>query len=380
MHGMCVIILLLVPSPVVLSNITAGNRMLGRTFESGSIFLSCRGTYTIMDNDTVTVSWFGPNGLVLVDGSRYTTDLFINRSIGFYDNVLTISNLSVSQDNGAQYYCVVEVSVDDTLPEVPYIIPGTAMSDNNTVTLEGTQLYTVYFIVLSIAVPVPDATIQLIGVPVIMTMFILTCDVTIGDNDDLLGFLTISWLYNGSSALPNGATVTDVSSTSIVLTFDPVSVDQEGVYTCVASLNITDVPIVTSDEDKYIFGTLGKYDNNNMFIQYNIVDDPLVTISDNANNIAGSVYTINCVATVVVLEPTPVITWHYTDSGVTNTTDITIIQSTDRFVTTSSLQFNPLTYTHAGNYVCVAVHNVSSVNFTGMSNDSFTIIVQSKLI
>ena len=131
----------LVPSPVVLSNITAGNRMLGRTFESGSIFLSCLGNYTVMDNDVVTVSWFGPNGLVLVDGSRYTTDLFINRSTGFYDSVLTISDLSVSQDNGAQYYCVVEVSVDDTLPEAPYIIPGTAMSDNITITLEGTRLY-----------------------------------------------------------------------------------------------------------------------------------------------------------------------------------------------------------------------------------------------
>ena len=149
---MCVIIFvifLLVPSPVLWSNITAGNRMLGRTFESGSIFLSCRSTYTIMDNDTVTVSWFGPNGLVLVDGSRYATDLFINSSIGFYDSVLTISDLSVSQDNGAQYYCVVEISIDDTLPQAPYIIPGTAMSDNITVTLEGTQLYCymVYYIV-----------------------------------------------------------------------------------------------------------------------------------------------------------------------------------------------------------------------------------------
>ena len=86
-----------------------------------------------------------------MDGSRYTTDLFINRSIGFYDSVLTISDLSVSraQDNGAQYYCVVEISVDDTLCEAPYIIPGlgTAMSDNITVTLEGTQLYTAYYIV-----------------------------------------------------------------------------------------------------------------------------------------------------------------------------------------------------------------------------------------
>ena len=240
------------------------------------------------------------------------------------------------------------------------------------------MLHGVLYCILSIAVPVPDATIQLIGAPVINNMFILTCEVTIGDNDDLLGFLTMSWLYTGSSALPNGATVTDVSSTSIMLTFDPVSVDQEGVYTCIASLNITDVPMVTGDEDVI----LGNY--NNHYVKYfyaiYIIDDPLVTIIDNANNIAGSAYTVNCVATVVVLEPIPVITWHYSDSGVINTTDITITQSTDRFVTTSSLQFNPLTYTHAGSYVCVAVHNVSSVNFTGMSNDSFTVIVQSKLI
>ena len=246
------------------SNITAGNRMLGRTFESGSIFLSCHGTYTIMDNSTVTVSWFGPNGLVLVDGSRYTTDLFIDSSIGFYDSVLTISDLSVSQDNGAQYYCVVEISVDDTLPQAPYIISGTVMSDNITVTLEGTQLYyyTIYYIIYCpTAVPVPDATIQLTGAPVINNMFVLTCEVTIGDNDDLLDFLTISWLSNGSSVLPNGTTVSADVSTSIMLTFDPVSVDQERVYTCVASLNITDVPMVTSDEDKYIFVTLGNCNN-----------------------------------------------------------------------------------------------------------------------
>ena len=37
--------------------------------------------------------------------------------------------------------------------------------------------------------------------------------------------VTISWLYNGSSALPNQATLMDVSNTSIVLTFDPVSVN-----------------------------------------------------------------------------------------------------------------------------------------------------------
>ena len=174
---------------------------------------------------------------------------------------------------------------------------------------------------MSIAVPVPDATIQLTGAPVINNMFVLTCEVTIGDNDDLLGFLTISWLYNGSSTLPNGTTVTDVSSTSIMLTFDPVSMDQEGVYTCVASLNITDVPMVTSDEDEYIFATLGNGNNHVIimlvYIQYNIVDDPLVIFSEDGSNDAGSPYTINCEVRVVVLEPIPVITWYYNDSGVT---------------------------------------------------------------
>ena len=62
-----------------------------------------------------------------------------------------------------------------------------------------------------------------------------------------------------------------------------------------------------------------------------------------------------------------------------NTADITITQSTDRFVTTSSLQFNPLTYTHAGSYMCVAVLNVTNASFTGMSNNTFTVMVQSKL-
>ena len=131
--------LFLVPSPQLLSTITAGNRLLGRTFETGSVFLSCHGSYTNINDTVITVNWFGPNGLV--DGSRYTTELSLsddnNSSNSFYDSVLTISDLSLSQDNGAQYYCVVEVSLNDTLPEAPYVIPGTAISDNITVTLEG---------------------------------------------------------------------------------------------------------------------------------------------------------------------------------------------------------------------------------------------------
>ena len=121
---------------------------------------------------------------------------------------------------------------------------------------------------MSIAVPVPVATIELTGAPVINNTFTLTCGVSIGDNDDLLDFLTISWLSNRSSTLPSGTTVSDVSSTSIVLTFDPVSVDQEGVYICVASLNITDVPMVTSDNDSYIFATLG---NCNVIFIYSTI-------------------------------------------------------------------------------------------------------------
>ena len=99
-------------------------------------------------------------------------------------------------------------------------------------------------------------------------MFTLTCIVTIGDNDDLLDFLTISWLFNGSSTLPSDTTVSDVSSTSIMLTFDPVSVAQEGVYTCVASLNITNVPMVTSDKDSYIFATYTLGNSNILYIFY----------------------------------------------------------------------------------------------------------------
>ena len=108
---------------------------------------------------------------------------------------------------------------------------------------------------------------------------------------------------------------------------------------------------------------------------YYIVDDPLVDISDNGDSIAGSVYTINCVVTSVVLEPIPVIKWYYNDDDnqVTNTTDITITQSTNRFITTSSLQFNNLAYTHASDYTCDAVLDVTNVSFTGMSNDTFTV-------
>ena len=73
----------------------------------------------------------------------------------------------------------------------------------------------------------------------------------------MLVYLTTSWLHNGSSTLPNGATVFGTSNASVSLTFDPVSVAQEGVYTCVSTLNIPDVPLMTSDAESYVFAALG---------------------------------------------------------------------------------------------------------------------------
>ena len=49
---------------------------------------------------------------------------------------LVIIDLTL-MDNETQYYCIVQVGVNDTFNQSSYIIPGTTTSDNITVLVEG---------------------------------------------------------------------------------------------------------------------------------------------------------------------------------------------------------------------------------------------------
>ena len=52
-------------------------------------------------------------------------------------------------DNKTQYYCIVQVGVNDTFQQSAYVIPGTTTSENVTVLAEGTCTY-VYCISMSL--------------------------------------------------------------------------------------------------------------------------------------------------------------------------------------------------------------------------------------
>ena len=52
-----------------------------------------------------------------------------------YSN-LVIRDLTL-MDNETQYYCIVQVGVNDTFDQSSYIIPGTTISENVTVLVEG---------------------------------------------------------------------------------------------------------------------------------------------------------------------------------------------------------------------------------------------------
>ena len=91
-------------------------------------------------------------------------------------------------------------------------------------------------------------------------------------------------------------------------------------------------------------------------------------------------YSLLCSVSVVF--GTPNITWFYSNgtkllngSGITQT--LTVVSDT---IQTYELQFNPLMYTHGGEYTCVAnltvIHDDDTI--IGVSNTTITVYVTSK--
>ena len=118
--------------------------------------------------------------------------------------------------------------------------------------------------------------------------------------------------------------------------------------------------------------------NNSIVFTY--VGNPIVSITTSGSNIASNMYSLLCSVSVVF--GTPDITWFYSNgtkllngSGTTQT--LTMISVTEQ---TYELQFNPLMYTHGGEYTCVANLTVIHDNgaFIGVSNVTTTVYVTSK--
>ena len=128
----------IVPDPVVSTLVTPNPELNNRSFESGMVSLGCLVIITSLDVDTnVNITWFGPNGVVVHDNDRYIIDTGqLNNTV--YGSSLNITDLSLTGDNGTQYYCRAQVRANDSFVFSSFVIPSEARSENITVIVEGT--------------------------------------------------------------------------------------------------------------------------------------------------------------------------------------------------------------------------------------------------
>ena len=120
----------------------------GRTFISGFSSLFCAVNVASIDlPPNVIFTWWGPQGLVTDDDKYDLQEGVADDELQFgideedythYSNLI-IRDLTL-MDNGTQYYCIVQVGVNNTFDQSSYIMPGTTTSDNVTVLVEGTHV------------------------------------------------------------------------------------------------------------------------------------------------------------------------------------------------------------------------------------------------
>ena len=119
-------------------HVIPNSELNNHNFESGMVSLGCLVIITPLDVDTnVNITWFGPNGVVVHDNDRYSIDTGQLNST-MYGSSLNITDLSLTGDNGTQYYCRAQVGANDNFIFSSFVIPSEARSDNVTVIVEGT--------------------------------------------------------------------------------------------------------------------------------------------------------------------------------------------------------------------------------------------------
>ena len=132
----------------------------GHTFLSGISPLFCAVNVTSIDlPPNIIFTWWGPQGQV-IDNEKYVLQEGVagdELQFGVHEEDYThYSNLVIRDltlmDNETQYYCIVQVGVNNTFDQSSYIIPGTTSSDNITVLVEGTHVLYLCICVLYILV------------------------------------------------------------------------------------------------------------------------------------------------------------------------------------------------------------------------------------
>ena len=107
-------------------------------------------------------------------------------------------------------------------------------------------------------IPSPSVEVVPTGIPIITETFTLTCNATVPDNVAGLAIVSVLWLYNGTETIGDNMTLIHNRESSATLKFSPVSLTQKGLYTCIATLSISGIPLQKNTVVDYDFHTLSK--------------------------------------------------------------------------------------------------------------------------
>ena len=122
--------------------VTSSLNTTGRIFESNDIQLLCFATITPLDvNRTVTINWFGPNGLITMNDTEYSI------STGEINSITTGSALTFTaslSDNGTGYYCTASVGPASTVNGFELIILSATDTSSNITIIVESKIFFVY--------------------------------------------------------------------------------------------------------------------------------------------------------------------------------------------------------------------------------------------
>ncbi|XP_019849961.1 PREDICTED: hemicentin-1-like [Amphimedon queenslandica] len=321
----------LVPTPVITTSLNT----TGLIFESNDIQLLCIVTITPLNvNQTVNISWFGPNGLITMNDAQYDMSTRMINSSNYESSFTFTTTLS---DNGTDYYCTASVGPACNVNEL--IVPTTARSTNSTVMVE--------------IVPLPMISIVHIGIPVTGDPFQLACTGTAPANVSSIATVSVQWVLD-STVFTNdtleGVTVTN-SGSMATLSFSSLnaSTHERDDYTCVATLSISDVPATKTASTTHNLLTL---------------INPIVSIFSSHPVFAGQLYVLSCTVTFVAGDFDLNITWLDGNGNKLKGQNgirfnlVTVSNTVKKY----DYIFNSLSYSDIGVYTCHAILNVGIDN------------------